>query len=153
MSEKELSEKHKRFIDFYFEYKLNAFKAYREVYPDCAESSALGQSSKLLKKLQKTQYFIQKSTKKSEKSEISFEWWTKQLKKVASIGVGELEIEKTNKEGEKYKTKHMDLKASADALDKLAKAFLFYPTEKQKIEISGTGENGKIELETKILLD
>ena len=30
----------------------------------------------------------------------------------------------------------MDLKASSDALDKLAKAFLFYPTEKQKIEIN-----------------
>jgi 4-hydroxy-L-threonine phosphate dehydrogenase PdxA len=151
MSEKELSEKHKRFIDLYFEYKLNAFKAYREVYPNAAEASALTKSVKLLKEVQKSSYFIEKRQKTSEKSEINFEWWTKQLKKIASIGVGELEIEKTNKEGEKYKTKHMDLKASSDALDKLAKAFLFYPTEKQKIEISGTGENGKIEIVRKII--
>ena len=45
----------------------------------------------------------------------------------------------------------MDLKASSDALDKLAKAFLFYPTEKQKIEISGTGEGGKIEIVRRII--
>ena len=151
MSEKELSDKHKAFIDLYFEYKLNAFKAYREVYTNCAERNALGESSKLLKKVQKTQYFIEKTQKTAEKSEINFEWWTKQLKKVASIGLGELEIEKRNKEGEKYKTKHMDLKASSDALDKLAKAFLFYPSEKQKLEISGTGEGGKIEIVRKII--
>jgi 4-hydroxy-L-threonine phosphate dehydrogenase PdxA len=151
MSEKELSDKHKRFIDLYFEYKLNAFKAYKEVYPKAQEASALTESAKLLKKLRKTSHFIKKTSKNSEKSEISFEWWTKQLKKVASIGLGELEIEKTNKEGIKYTTKHMDLKASSDALDKLAKAFLFYPSEKQKIEIYGTGEGGKIEIVRKII--
>ena len=151
MSEEELSEKHKAFINFYFEYKLNAFKAYREVYPNCSEKSSVEKSSTLLKKVKKSQYFIEKSQKIAEKSEINFEWWTKQLKKVASIGLGELEIEKTNKEGTKYKTKHMDLKASSDALDKLAKAFLFYPSEKQKLEISGIGEGGKIEIVRKII--
>ena len=81
MSEKELSDKHKAFIDLYFEYKLNAFKAYKKVYPNCAENSALTHSSKLLKKCQKSSYFIEKTQKTSEKSEINFEWWTKQLKK------------------------------------------------------------------------
>lgn len=148
--EKELSEKHKRFVDLYFEYKLNAFKAYREVYPNAKEESALTESSKLVKKLQKTSYFSQKSQKNSEKSGISFEWWTKQLTKIAAIGLGEIEIEKTNKEGKKYKMKHMDLKASSDALDKLAKAFLFYPSEKQKIELEHSGA-AQIEVIRKIV--
>lgn len=164
--EKEPNEKRKKFLLKYFEYGLDSFKAHRDVYPECSEAVAKKEHTTLLNKLKKTRYYAEKiqefqenlnkkaekNRKKSEaKSQISFEWWTKQLTKIAAIGLGEIEIEKTNKEGKKYKMKHMDLRSASDALDKLAKAFLFYPSEKQKIEISGTGEGGKIEIVRKII--
>lgn len=61
MTEEKLSAKHKVFLDIYFANNKDSILAYREAGFKCKEEYVYKQSQELLKKLQKTGYFLTKN--------------------------------------------------------------------------------------------
>lgn len=152
MSEKELSEKHKRFIDKYFSNGKKAIEAYSEVYPKASKASVLAQSHFLLKKLEKTLYFLEKTKENRKKLDeihgVNRDFLIKELKGCLQSA----------KEGDYIQTEtgtyvKVDRQSWLKSVEHLIKMTGEYAETKAKLQISGTGEGGKIELETKIVLD
>lgn len=78
----DISDKHKVFIDQYFNNKLNATKAYQSVYTKATDSSAQKQSSQLLKKLEKTSYFLKKKEEKEKERQDTYKLNLTRLKEL-----------------------------------------------------------------------
>lgn len=149
MSEqKELSAKHKAFIDLYFENKLNACKAYKELYPKVSEISLTSNSTKLLKKCKETQYFAKKMQEKAEKSESSYNRNLETLWKVVELGLQGDDI--LGKDGVLYNKKQLG--AVTQAINEINK--MEGNHAETKIKLSGfldLEHSGTVNLKTEII--
>lgn len=150
--EKELSDKHTRFIDLYFSNGKDSAQAYKEAGFKCKEIYLYKQAQELLKKLQKNGYFLEKSAENRKKLDeehgINRDYIITELK----------DCLKSAKEGDYIQTEtggytKIDRVAWLKALEHMIKLTGEYAETKAKLQISGVGENGKIKLETKIVLD
>lgn len=150
MSEKELSEKHKTFIDKYFSNGKKAPEAYREVYPKASEKSVKDQCYDLLQKVGKTRYFLEKTEENRKKLDelhgVNRDFLIKELK----------ECLQSAKAGDYIQTEtggytKIDRTAWLKSVEHLIKMTGEFAETKAKLQISGAGEGGKIEIVRKII--
>lgn len=79
----ELSSKHKAFVDaYFFTFRLNPTEAYSHVYPKASKKSASQKGAELLKKVEKSSYFVAKRSEYNENLGITLQ---KQLETLYSI--------------------------------------------------------------------
>lgn len=152
MSEKELSEKHKTFIDLYFSNGKDSAQAYKEAGYKCKEEYLYKQSQDLLKKLEKNGYFLEKYAENRKKLDelhgVNRDFLINELKEcLVSAKTGD---EILTENGSYTK---IDRQAWLKAVDQLCKMTGEYAETKAKLQISGTGENGALQVETKIILN
>lgn len=80
--EKELSDKHKAFVDIYLQNGRNATAAYEALYGEKEGTVASTLGSRLFKKVEKSAYFVEKSQELQQKAGVSFDWAVEMNKKI-----------------------------------------------------------------------
>lgn len=149
MSEqKELSEKHKAFIDEYFLNKQNATQAYKAIYPKATHQSAQRKSTFLLRKVEKSTYFDKKRREKSEKAENSYNENLEKLREVIRLGLEGDDV--FAKDGTTYKKRQ--LAAVTAAINEINK--MEGNHAETKIKLSGfldLEHSGTVNLKTEVI--
>ena len=138
---KPLTDKHQAFVDFYLQNGRNATKAYEEVYGKKSGTSSGNLGSRLLQKVEKHPYFVDKCAAISESFGVSFEWAVKMNKEILEDAMRGDEIPTEN--GFYVKKER---RAALTALKQITDLFGWEAATKQKLELVGQGKNGEIEL-------
>lgn len=138
---KPLTDKHQAFVDFYLQNGRNATKAYEEVYGKKSGNSTCNLGSRLLQKVDKHPYFVEKIAELEKSFGVSFEWAVKMNKEILEDAMRGDDIPT---EGGFYTKK--ERMAALKAVKQITDLFGWDAATKQKLEISGQGKNGEIEL-------
>jgi len=146
MSGKELSDKHKAFINIYIQNGRNASEAYREVYGEKEGNSAGSAGQRLLKNVEKHPYFVEKCSEIEKNHGVSFEWAIQKNKEILEDAMAGDEIPTST--GFYIKK---DRQAALKGVKQITDLFGWEAATKAKLEVSGTGEGGKIEIVRKII--
>jgi phage terminase small subunit len=146
MNGKELSEKHKAFVNIYVQNGRNASEAYRTVYGEKEGTVANTLGSRLLKKVDKSAYFVEKCLEIEKNHGVSFSWAIQKNKEILEDALLGDEIPTNNGS---YTRK--DRMAALKGVKQITDLFGWEAVTKAKLEISGTGEGGKIEIVRKII--
>ena len=146
MSEKELSDKHKAFVNIYIQNGRNASEAYRTVYGEKEGTTANTLGSRLFKRVEKSPYFVQKCSELEKNYGVSFEWAIQKNKEILEDAMaGDL----IPTENGSYTKK--DRMAALKGVKQITDLFGWEAATKAKLQIEGTGEGGKIEIVRKII--
>jgi len=144
MSEKELSDKHKAFVDIYLNNGRNATKAYEAVYKTVNEETSQKLGSRLRRKVEKTAYFIQKSEEIEKQAGVSFHWAVEMNKKILENA---MEGDWIQTDGGSYNKK--DRMAALKGVKQITDLFGWEAATKRKLEIESQGKNGAIDVNVK----
>jgi hypothetical protein len=146
MKEKELSEKHKAFVNIYVQNGRNATKAYEAVYGKKEGNQATNLGSRVFKRVCKSVYFVEKCLEIEKNHGVSFSWAIQKNKEILEDALLGDEIPTQNGS---YTRK--DRMAALKGVKQITDLFGWEAVTKAKLEISGTGEGGKIEIVRKII--
>ncbi len=146
MSGKELSDKHKAFINIYIQNGRNATNAYEEVYGKKEGNQASNLGSRLLKKVEKSVYFVEKCSELEKNHGVSFEWAIQKNKEILEDAL--LGDEIPTPTGFYIKKDRM---AALKGVKQITDLFGWEAATKAKLQIEGTGEGGKIEIVRRII--
>lgn len=130
-----ISPKHKTFLDAYFSNGRKAYEAYREVYTKSSEASAKTECYKILRKLQKSSYFLHKTEEIKKKADqkygVSRDWLIMQNKFIYESAMAGDQIPT----GTGFYLK-IDRASAVKAIDQLTKMLGEYADT--KIKLAGT---------------
>lgn len=147
--DKPLSIKHQHFIEFILVDQMDVVEAYMKVYPRATKESAQSKAPKLLKKVRKSSFYVQKSRKMSEKMDVSIENIVKDLQRVVREGFGsdiyEEHISPKTGEIHTLTKRTKNLNAVNKASETIAKLFGYFPDQRLKIE-QNTEHSGGIDI-------
>jgi hypothetical protein len=138
---KPLSDRHKDFVDIYIQNGKNATKAYEAVYGTKEGNSAGSAGQRLLKGVEKHPYFVEKCAELEKSFGVSFEWAVKMNKEILEDAMRGDDI--PTESGFYTKKERM---AALKAVKQITDLFGWDAATKQKLEVSGQGKNGEIEL-------
>ncbi len=140
--EKELSAKHKAFVDIYLQNGRNATQAYKAAYGGKEGKDYATLGSRLLKNVEKSQYFVEKSRELQEKVGVSFNWAVEMNKRIledAMLG------DQIPTESGWYTKK--DRMAALKGVKQITDLFGWEAATKHKLDVEGNAANGAMQIE------